>query len=117
MENSGTIKRFVFTLDAVDIYDMKTNSRASTGEVNHQSRLYTYSEFIEPNFALLLTHVAERSRIWHERLWDLNFRYMKQLRNNGMVYGLPENTLKRKQLTYNLFLENNLDIICSSKTT
>jgi hypothetical protein len=27
MKNSSTIKRFIFTPDAVDIYDMQTNSR------------------------------------------------------------------------------------------
>jgi hypothetical protein len=72
-------KRVIFTLDAVDIYDMQTNSRVSTREVNHQSRLYTFSEFIEPDSALLLTHVDESSRIWYERFGHLNFRYMKQI--------------------------------------
>jgi hypothetical protein len=76
MTNSGTEKRVIFTPDAVDIYDMQTNSRVSTGEVNHQSRLYTFSKFIEPNYALLLTHVDESSRIWHKRFGHLNFRYM-----------------------------------------
>jgi hypothetical protein len=63
MKNSGTEKRVIFTPNAVDIYDMQTNSRVSTGEVNHQSRLYTFYEFIQPNFSLLLTHDDERSRI------------------------------------------------------
>jgi hypothetical protein len=43
---------------------MQTNSRVSTGEVNHQSRLYIFSEFIEPDSTLLLTLVDEISRIW-----------------------------------------------------
>jgi hypothetical protein len=47
MTNSGTENRFIFTPNAVDIYGMQTNSRVATGEVNHQSRLYTFSEFIE----------------------------------------------------------------------
>jgi hypothetical protein len=42
MTNSDTGKRVIFTPDAVDIYDMQTNSRVATGEVNHQSRLYTF---------------------------------------------------------------------------
>jgi hypothetical protein len=74
----------------VDIYEMQTNFRVVTGEVNHQSRLYTFFEFIEPDYALLLTHVDESSRIWHERFKNLNFRYMKQLRNHGLVDGLPD---------------------------
>jgi hypothetical protein len=66
MKKSGTRKRVIFTPDAVDIYDMQTNSRVATSEVNHQSRLYTFSEFIEPDSALLLTHADESSRIWHK---------------------------------------------------
>jgi hypothetical protein len=52
--------------------------------------LYTFSEFIEPDFALLLTHVDERSRIWHERFMHLNFRYMQHISNKGLVDGLPD---------------------------
>jgi hypothetical protein len=85
MKNYGTGKKFIFTPNAVDIYDMQTNSRVSTGEVNHQPRVYTFSEFIEPDYALLLTHVDEISRIWHERFWHLNFRYMQHLRKKGLV--------------------------------
>jgi hypothetical protein len=90
MTNSDTGKRVIFTPDAVDIYDMQINSRVATGEVNHQSRLYTFYEFIEPDFALLLTHVDESSRIWHERFGNLNFRYMHQLNKKGMVDGLRD---------------------------
>ena len=43
MMNSGTKNKLIFTPNFMDIYDMKTNSRVSTGEVNHQSRLYTFS--------------------------------------------------------------------------
>jgi hypothetical protein len=62
-KKSCTGKRVIFTLDVVDIYDMKTNSMVSTGEVNHQSRIYTFSKFIESILTLLLTHADERSRI------------------------------------------------------
>jgi hypothetical protein len=77
MKNSSTENKFIFTPNPVDIYDMKTNSRVATGEVNHQSMIYTFFEFIEPDFTLLLTHVDERSRIWHERFGHLNFRYIQ----------------------------------------
>jgi hypothetical protein len=56
MMNNGTRKKFIFTPNAMDIYDMQTNSRVATGEVNHQSRLYTFFEFIEPYSALVLTY-------------------------------------------------------------
>jgi hypothetical protein len=90
MMNSGTGKKFIFTPNFVDIYDMQTNSRVATGEVNHQSRLYTFSEFIEPDSALLLTHADESSRIWHERFGHLNFRYMQQISKHRLVYGIPD---------------------------
>jgi hypothetical protein len=89
MTNSGTGKKFIFTPNSMDIYDMQTNSRVVTGEVNHQSGLYTFSEFIEPDSALLLTHDDESSRIWHERFGRLNFIYMQQLRKHRLVDGLP----------------------------
>jgi hypothetical protein len=88
--NSDIAKKFIFTPNSMDIYDMQTNSRVATDEVNHQSRLYTFSEFIEPNSALLLTHVDESSRIWHEMFGHLNFRYMQQLSNKILVDGLPD---------------------------
>jgi hypothetical protein len=79
MTNSDIGKGVIFTPDAMDIYNMQTNSRVAIGEVNHQSRLYTFSEFIEPDFALLLTHDDESSRIWDGRFRHLNFIYMQQL--------------------------------------
>jgi hypothetical protein len=90
MKNSGTRKKFIFTPNAMDMYDMQTNSNIATGEVNHQSRLYTFSEFIERDYVLLLTHAHESSRIWHERSSHLNFRYMEQLRNTRSVDGLTK---------------------------
>ena len=74
MKNYGIGKKFIFTPNAVDIYDMQTNSRVATGEVNHQSRLYTFSEFIEPDSALLLTHADESSRIWNKRFGNFEFQ-------------------------------------------
>jgi hypothetical protein len=76
MTNSNTRNKFIFTPNSVDIYDIQTKSRVSTTKVNHQARLYTFSEFIEPDSVVLLTHANESSRIWHERFGHLNFRYM-----------------------------------------
>jgi hypothetical protein len=89
MTNSGIGKKFVFTPNVVDIYDMQTNSMVAIGGVNHQSRLYTFSEFIEPDSALLLTHADESSRIWHERFGHLNFIYMQHLSKHILVDVLP----------------------------
>jgi hypothetical protein len=90
MTKYGTEKRVIFTADVVDIYDMQTNYGVATGEVNHQSRLYTFHEFIEPYFALFLTHDDESSTTWHKSFGNLNFKYMKQLIKHGMVDGLPD---------------------------
>jgi hypothetical protein len=90
MTNSNIGKKFIFTPKSVDICDMQTNSRVATGEVNHRSRLYTFSEFNEPDFALLLTHDDESSRIWHKKFGHFNFRYMQQLRKHRLVDGLPD---------------------------
>jgi hypothetical protein len=90
MMNPDTEKKVIFTPNSMDIYNKQTNSRVATGEVNHQSRLYTFSEFIEPNFALFLTHADESSRIWHERFGHLNFRYMQKLSKKRLVDGLPD---------------------------
>jgi hypothetical protein len=90
MNNSGTGNKFMFTPNSVDIYDMQTNSRVSTREVNHQSRLYTFSEFIEPDSSLLLTHANESSRIWHERFGHLNFIYIEKISKHILVDVLPD---------------------------
>jgi transposase InsO family protein len=90
MMNYDTGNKVIFTPNSVDIYDMKTKSRVATSEVNHQSRLYTFSEFIEPDSTLLLTHADESSRIWHERFGHLNFRYVQQLSKQILVDGLPD---------------------------
>jgi hypothetical protein len=90
MMNYGTRNKIIFTPNSMDIYDMQTTSKVATGDVNHQSRLYTFFEFIEPDSALLLTHVEESSRIWNERFGHLNFIYMQQLSKNILVDGLPD---------------------------
>jgi hypothetical protein len=107
MKNFGTEKKFIFIPNSMDIYDMQTNSKVATDEVNHQSRLYTFFEFIEPDSALLLTHADESSRIWHERFGHLNFRYMQQLRKKILVDGLPT-SISPREYVRDVFLENTL---------
>ena len=90
MKKFDTGKRVIFSPDVVDIYDMQTNSRVSIGEVNHQYGLYTFFEFIEQDFSLLLTHAYESSKIWHKQFKHLNFIYMKQLIKKILVDGLRD---------------------------
>jgi len=59
---------------------MRDNSTIVVGEVNHQYRLYTFNKFIAKfDSALLLMHVDNDIRIWHERFGHLNFKYMQQI--------------------------------------
>jgi hypothetical protein len=107
MTNSDTGKKFIFTPNFMDIYDMQTNSRVATGEVNHQSRLYTFSEFIEPDSALLLTHVDESSRIWNKRFGNLNFRYMQQL-SKKILLMVYHTSISPREYVRDVFSENTL---------
>jgi hypothetical protein len=70
-------KNVEFTSDSVSILDMHDNSVIAIGEVDHKSRLYKFTKFADHNSSLLLTHVDDSSRVWHERFGHLNFRYMQ----------------------------------------
>jgi hypothetical protein len=83
-------KQVEFTPDLVVISEMLDGSKVVVGEVDHHSRLYTFSHFVpKSDFVMLLTHVNEESRLWHGRFGHLNFRYLQQLNKQGMVNGLP----------------------------
>jgi hypothetical protein len=89
--HSGIGKRVEFTHDFVTIYDMRDNSTIVVVEVNHQSCLYTFSKFIvKYDFVLLLMHVDDTSRLWHERFGHLNFKYIQQLYKQDMVTIFPD---------------------------
>jgi hypothetical protein len=64
--HTGTRKMMEFTPDSVTIYDMQDNSKIVVGEVNHESRLYTFSKFIaKTDSTLQLTHANDDSvEIW-----------------------------------------------------
>jgi hypothetical protein len=86
----GTRKMVEFTPNSVTISEMRDNSTIVVGEVNHQSRLYTFSKFIEKsNFSLVLTHADDTSRLWHDRFNHLKFKYMQQLCKQEMVIDFP----------------------------
>jgi hypothetical protein len=88
--HSSSCKKVEFTPDFVSIFNKQNNSKVVVGEVNHKSRLYTFTKFIELDSSVLLTNVDDSSRLWHERFGHLNFRYMQQLSKKGMVIGLPD---------------------------
>jgi hypothetical protein len=61
-------------------------SKVAVGVADHQSRLYVFSHFI-PKYpsVVLLTHVNEVNRLWHEIFGHLNYCYLQQLSKQGMV--------------------------------
>jgi hypothetical protein len=69
---------------------MHDSSIIAVGEVDHKSRLYKFTKFIDYDSSLLLTHANDSGRVWHERFGHLNFRYMQRLSKQGMVKGLPD---------------------------
>jgi hypothetical protein len=72
-----TCKRVEFTSDSVYVLNMHDNSIIAIGEVDHKSRLYKFTNVFYHNSSLLLTHVDDSSRVWHERFGHLNFRYVQ----------------------------------------
>jgi hypothetical protein len=70
-------KKVEFTLDSAYLLDMHDNSIIAIGEVDHKSRLYKFTKFVDYESSLLLTHVDDNSRVWHERFCRLKFRYMQ----------------------------------------
>jgi hypothetical protein len=84
----GLGKKVDFTPDSMSIFDMQEKSKIYMREVNHQSQLYNFSNFIEPDSYVLLMHVDDNSILWHERFVHLNFKYMHQISKKWMVTGL-----------------------------
>jgi hypothetical protein len=79
-----------FTPESITIYDIHDNSTIVLGESNHQSHLYTFNKFIAKfDFDLLLTHVDDTSRLWHERFVHMNLKYIQQLCKQDMVINFP----------------------------
>jgi hypothetical protein len=84
-----TGKKVEFTSYSFYVLDMHDNSIIAIGEVYHKSRLYKFTNFVDHNSSLLLTHVDDSSRVWHEIFGHLNFRYMQRLAKKRMVKGFP----------------------------
>jgi hypothetical protein len=82
-------KKVEFTSDSVSVLDMHDNSIIAIGEVDHKSRLYKFTKFVDHGSYLLLTCVDDSSRVWHGRFGHLNFRYIHRISKQGMVKGLP----------------------------
>jgi hypothetical protein len=78
-----------FTPDCVTIYGMHDDSNNVVGEVNHQSRLYTFSKFIAKSDSSFLLDRFDDDSIFRDEIFvNLNFMYMQQCNKKGMVKGM-----------------------------
>jgi hypothetical protein len=82
-------KKVEFTSDSVFLLETHDNSIIAIGEVDHTSRLYKFTKFVDHDSSLLLTHDEDGSRVWHAIFGHLNFRYMQRISKQGMVKGFP----------------------------
>ena len=87
----GSVKKVEFTPRLVIIYDLLDGSKIAIGEVNHHSRLYTFSHFThKSNYVYIIKHANEETSLWHARFGNMNFKYLYHLSKGGMVDGLPD---------------------------
>lgn len=64
----------------------------ATGYVDIASRLYRFDGF-EPSKGTgssLITHADSVSKLWHERLGHVNYKYLQQMSTQALVLGLPQ---------------------------
>ena len=60
------------------------------GFVDHDLRMYKFSHFLPYSQGnVLLSHVNETRKLWHEKYVPLNYRYLQELNKEIMVEGLP----------------------------
>ena len=68
MTHSEKGKKVEFTSKSMTIFDMEDNSMVVVDEIDHQTRLYTFSKFVAKfDSTLLLTHANDESGLFHER--------------------------------------------------
>lgn len=60
------------------------------GQADHRSRLYKFAGFESSYGKSFIAHADSLSRLWHERLGHLNYRYMQQMNSQKLVLGLPK---------------------------
>ncbi|MGI4370261.1 GAG-pre-integrase domain-containing protein, partial [Klebsiella pneumoniae] len=73
----GNGKKVEFTPDSVVVKELDDDALVAVGQVNDNSRLYSFSHFVpsSPSRALL-THSNSESKLWHERFGHLNYHYL-----------------------------------------
>ena len=89
MTHIGVPKRVSFSLNDVEITELASGKLIAKVLANHNAKAYEFPHFVpDVNPTALITHGNEVSRMWHERLGHLNFKYFQQLQKKSMVEGL-----------------------------
>ena len=75
MTHTGSLERVVFEPKIDEISYIYTRKLIAKGDANHASKVYEFSIFFSYSHqSSLLNHANERSKIWHERFYHLNFK-------------------------------------------
>ena len=90
LTHTGEAKRVTFTPNEVEIAKISCNKVVSLGYADHRARMYKFPKFL-PNSSgqVLLSHVNETNKLWHERFGHMNYKYLQKLSKDCMVEGNP----------------------------
>ena len=90
MSHTRSPKNVVFTPNYFEIYDIFNGRVIAKRFVDHNLKVYKFSHFIPfLNPTTLLTHANESNKLWHERIFHLNYKYVSYLCEKYMVSGIP----------------------------
>ena len=91
MTHTGSPKKVIFSLNEVEIIEISTGRVIAKGVANHAQKVYMFSHFLPySNPSALLIHANEVSKLWHEIIGHLNYKYLFDLSEKEMVIGLPK---------------------------
>jgi hypothetical protein len=81
-----------FWLDQFYVCDLKKDKPIFIGGLYPIDSLYKFRDMnrLETERIALVSHTDERSRIWHDRLRELNFQSLQTLTTQNMVVGLSK---------------------------
>ena len=91
MTHTGSPNKVIFSPNDVEITEILNGKVIEKGVVDHTLKVYKFSHFLHySNPSALLIHANEERNIFHERFGHLNYKYLSDLSENGMVIGLPK---------------------------
>ena len=85
MTHTGSPNKFILSPDDVEITEISNGKVISKGVVDHTSKVYMFSHFLPYSIpSTLLIHANEESKLWHERFFHLNYKYLSYLSEKYM---------------------------------